>query len=235
MRAILPAGGKGTRMARFTKGGSKEMLPLAGKPVIEWAAQEALDAGLGPIVVVAGPGKHDLLAWAAGFGCEVALQPEPLGLADAVRCGMAPGQPCAVLLPDTLIHPRSPLAEMTRLIMLGADICLAASEVEESKISRYGILDLAPEQGVLAGAVEKPSPADAPSRLAITARYAFSARVAAQFLAEQQMGGDVSVTPYLDQMIRAGFAGRWTLVPPGSRRLDCGSPVGYEEAVKALS
>jgi dTDP-glucose pyrophosphorylase len=44
--AVIPCGGRGTRLAHLTRGTSKELLPIAGKPLLQWTLEEAGAAGL---------------------------------------------------------------------------------------------------------------------------------------------------------------------------------------------
>ena len=71
--AILPIAGLGTRFLPATKAVPKEMLPVAGRPLVQYAVQEALDSGIERVVLVAAPGR-DLAAHSfhrAGFCCSV--------------------------------------------------------------------------------------------------------------------------------------------------------------------
>jgi len=60
MLAIIPAAGHGTRFYPFAKSVPKEMLPIAGKPAIQWIVEEAVEAGADEIVIVTSPGKPSL-------------------------------------------------------------------------------------------------------------------------------------------------------------------------------
>src|SRR5437762_9405219 len=78
LTAVVMAGGLGTRMKSATP---KHLHPLLGRRMVDWVVGAAQAAGVGRVVVVASPdsaGSYD--------GVEVALQREPLGTGDAVRC-----------------------------------------------------------------------------------------------------------------------------------------------------
>ena len=78
LAAVVMAAGIGTRMKSATP---KHLHPLLGRRMVDWVVEAALGAGVERTVVVASPQTADLLD-----GVEVALQEEPLGTGDAVRC-----------------------------------------------------------------------------------------------------------------------------------------------------
>jgi len=121
--AVIPAAGLGTRMKALLGERPKALLEVAGRSLLAHAIAEARGAGLERIVVVANPAAHDALgAEAARFTprSQVVDQAVPRGLADAIRLGalLLAGEPFAVLLPDNLFVPPSPLK---RLVAVAAD------------------------------------------------------------------------------------------------------------------
>ncbi len=131
-KAVFPVAGLGTRFLPATKATPKEMLPIVDKPLIQYAVEEAVAAGITELIFVTGhskraiedhfdanealesklasEGKHDLLALLhailpEGVSCQYIRQPKALGLGHAVLCAQpAVGNaPFAVLLPDDLI------------------------------------------------------------------------------------------------------------------------------------
>ncbi len=132
-KAVFPVAGLGTRFLPATKASPKEMLPVVDKPIIQYAVEEALEAGITDLVFVTGRtkraiedhfdrspeleaeleqrGRTEVLAAVRSIlppeaNCIYIRQPEPLGLGHAVLCARpAVGdEPFAVLLPDDLIH-----------------------------------------------------------------------------------------------------------------------------------
>jgi len=81
LAAVVMAAGIGTRMKSATP---KHLHPLLGRRMVDWVVDTARDAGVERIVVVASPQTSDVLE-----GVEVAVQEEPLGTGDAVRCARA--------------------------------------------------------------------------------------------------------------------------------------------------
>jgi UTP--glucose-1-phosphate uridylyltransferase len=140
--AVFPVAGRGTRFLPATKASPKEMLPIVDKPLIQYAAEEALSAGARKLVFITGSskraiedhfdtdpeleealqaqGKDDLLrtlreivpSWAS---CIYIRQPSPLGLGHAVWCAkpVVGDEPFFVHLADDLIDaPTSCLRQM---------------------------------------------------------------------------------------------------------------------------
>jgi len=131
-KAVFPVGGMGTRFLPATKATAKEMMPIVDKPLIQYAAEEAIEAGCDELIFVTGRGKraiadhfdisYELEAELEGRGKTEALdqirklipdsvtacyirQSKPLGLGHAVLCARAVvgNEPFAVLLADDLI------------------------------------------------------------------------------------------------------------------------------------
>jgi UTP--glucose-1-phosphate uridylyltransferase len=136
--AVFPVGGQGTRFLPATKAVPKELLPVVDKPLLQYAVDEALSAGIERLVFVTARGKSALEDYfdvagelvaslkAKGKTAELAVlettqlepgriayvrQQEPAGLGHAVWCArfITAGEPFAVLLPDELLwSPESP-------------------------------------------------------------------------------------------------------------------------------
>src|SRR5437868_3809426 len=129
-KAVFPVAGLGTRFLPATKAMPKEMLTVLDKPLIQYAVEEALEAGIEQIIFVTGRGKsaledhfdvsYELEDTMRGRGKSLAAienirmkpgspvyvrQQEPLGLGHAVWCAreIVGDEPFAVLLPDELM------------------------------------------------------------------------------------------------------------------------------------
>jgi UTP--glucose-1-phosphate uridylyltransferase len=131
-KAVFPVAGLGTRFLPATKASPKEMLPIVDKPLIEYAAEEAIQAGIEQLIFVTSGSKRaiedhfdknqeledelrrrknfDLLAIIQrivpeGVSCIYVRQPEALGLGHAVLCAkpVVGDEPFAVILADDLI------------------------------------------------------------------------------------------------------------------------------------
>lgn len=98
MQLIIPAAGRGTRLAPLTDSCPKELLPLDDRPLLDAALLEAANAGIADVTLVVSPTKPRLAAWAAGR-MRLAIQPEARGSLHAIACA-EPSPPYAVLFPD---------------------------------------------------------------------------------------------------------------------------------------
>ena len=173
-KAVFPVAGLGTRFLPATKASPKEMLPVVDKPLIQYAVEEALAAGVTELIFVTGRGKRaiedhfdqavelelalekngrrELLAEVRGIlprgvSCLFVRQAQPLGLGHAVLCAQPAvgNEPFAVLLADDLIDARVPvLAQMEKLHRAGGASVIAVQQVPRSEISRYGVVAVPP-------------------------------------------------------------------------------------------
>jgi UTP--glucose-1-phosphate uridylyltransferase len=181
-KAVFPVAGLGTRFLPATKALPKEMLPVVDKPLIQYAVEEALAAGIADMIFVAAPGRslieehfapaERLEAQLAARGKETDLksirngmpapgritfvrQEQPLGLGHAVWCARdAVGDDAfAVVLPDDLMMAEpGALKQMVDAYAETGGNVVAVEEVPEDRVGRYGILDVAGEKGRLARA-----------------------------------------------------------------------------------
>jgi UTP--glucose-1-phosphate uridylyltransferase len=202
-KAVIPAAGLGTRFLPATKASPKEMLPLVDKPLIQYAVEEAVAAGIEDIIVITGRGKRAIedhfdrsveleenlkgtgkaqllsqmrhISTLANF-CYV-RQSVALGLGHAVLCAqhLIGDEPFAVILGDEIIDAPVPgLAQLIHVYKKRHGAVLGVQEVPEQDVGRYGIVTPQPvAKGLhrVKDLVEKPSPADAPSNLAVIGRY----------------------------------------------------------------
>ncbi|WP_282607364.1 UTP--glucose-1-phosphate uridylyltransferase GalU [Pelagibius sp. Alg239-R121] len=181
-KAIFPVGGLGTRFLPATKAMPKEMLPVVDKPLIQYAVEEARDAGIEEFIFVTGRGKaciedhfdrsHELEDTLSGRGKTAELeqiaellaapgkvcytrQQEPLGLGHAVWCArnLVGNEPFAVLLADDLVQARTPcLKQMVEAHEPVGGNLVAVMDIPREHTNRYGILDVVSDNGQLAEA-----------------------------------------------------------------------------------
>ena len=193
---------------------------------------------------LAARGKTEALAalrdWLPGPG-QVAYtrQQEPLGLGHAVWCArhLVGDEPFAVLLADDLVLAETPcLKQLVDVYAETGGNLVAVMDVPREHTDRYGILDVSSDDGhgvEVAGLVEKPDPADAPSTLSIIGRYILLPEVF-DHLARQESGagGEIQLTDAMAEMIGAApFHG----VRFEGRRFDCGDKVGFVHANVAFA
>lgn len=266
-KAVFPVGGLGTRFLPATKSMPKEMLPVVDKPLIQYAVEEARAAGIEQFIFVTGRSKtviedhfdhsyelesalrdrgkdaqlRDVHSWMPGPG-QIAYtrQQNPLGLGHAVLCArnLVGDEPFAVLLADDLILADEPcLKQMVTAQAKTGGSMVAVMEVPREQTNRYGILDVAKDDGKLVtvkGVVEKPEPAKAPSRLSIIGRYILEPQIF-DHLARLGAGAGNEI------QLTDGIAGLIAAKRPfhglrfDGQRFDCGDKVGFIEANLAFA
>ena len=174
--AVFPVAGRGTRFLPATKASPKEMLPIVDKPLIQYAVEEALSAGVQKLVFVTGSskraiedhfdtdaelervlsetGKQDLLAVLreivpAGVDCIYIRQGTPLGLGHAVLCArpVVGEEPFFVHLADDLIYSEtSCLKQMKDHFGRYGCSVLGVETVPKDQTGSYGIVAVESER-----------------------------------------------------------------------------------------
>ncbi len=168
-KAVFPVAGLGTRFLPATKAQPKEMLPVVDKPLIQYAVEEAYDAGIREMIFVTGrtkrpiedhfdmayeleteleaAGKHELLKVVQSIKpddmeCVFVRQPKMLGLGHAVLCAerLVGNDPFAVLLADDLmVGEKGITRQMVEIFTEWRASILAVQEVPSEQTRRYGI------------------------------------------------------------------------------------------------
>ena len=159
-------------------------------------------------------------------------QQEPLGLGHAVWCArdIVGNEPFALLLPDMLHFGESGcLSEMMEIYKQadGGNV-LAVYEVPRDDVQQYGIVGVGEKRGKgfrITGMVEKPKPADAPSRYMISGRYILQPEIF-DFLERQTAGagGEIQLT---DAMLKLNETQPFFGYAFEGRIFDCGSKIGF--------
>lgn len=262
-KAVFPVAGLGTRFLPATKAMPKEMLPVVDKPLIQYAVEEALAAGIEQLIFVTGKGKtaledhydrsceieHTLMARSReGLLKEITSmvpesgtviytrQNEPLGLGHAIWCArhIVGDEPFAVLLADDLIKADPPvLAQMVDCYDAHDASVVGLVDVPPEETAKYGIVEtdgnLGRDHAVpLCGMVEKPSPSEAPSNLAIIGRYILAPEIF-EILGrkERGRGGEIQITDAIARLLRTQAV--WGYRFEGTR-FDCGDKAGFQMA-----
>ena len=178
-KAVFPVAGLGTRFLPVTKASPKEMLPIVDKPLIQFAVEEAVEAGITQMIFVTGRnkraiedhfdtayeletelearGKSELLGIArdvlpSNVSCTYVRQSEALGLGHAVLCArpVVGDDPFAVILADDLIDSTpGALREMVDVYEREACSVIAVQDVPRAETSSYGIVDCGSADGAL--------------------------------------------------------------------------------------
>jgi UTP--glucose-1-phosphate uridylyltransferase len=176
-KAVLPVAGLGTRLLPATKTIPKEMVTIVDRPLIQYAVDEAREAGIEQLILVNGRGKAALDDYFdIGFELETVMrergksldpldpsrsdfgevvsvrQQQPLGLGHAVWCArhIVGDEPFAVLLPDELMLGKPGcLAQMVEAYERVGGNIVAALEVPDSETHKYGVIDPGASDGRL--------------------------------------------------------------------------------------
>lgn len=173
-KAVFPVAGFGTRFLPATKASPKEMLPIVDKPLIQYAAEEAIAAGATELIFITGKNKrsiedhfdvageleaqleasgkkkmlamlHDILP--SHVSCIFIRQPKALGLGHAVLCAkpVVGDAPFSVILADDLIDADvSVTKQMAEVYAARGGSVLGVEDVDPSATASYGIVDAEP-------------------------------------------------------------------------------------------
>ena len=174
-KAVFPVAGMGTRFLPATKASAKEMMPVVDKPLIQYAVEEAVAAGMTEMIFITGRGKraiedhfdkateletellqrgkHDLLQTVQeilprNVSCVYVRQPQALGLGHAILCAqpVVGDDPFAIVLADDLIDARTPvLSQMASIYSRCGRSVIAVQNVARDETSRYGIVKTEPQ------------------------------------------------------------------------------------------
>ena len=173
-KVVFPVAGLGTRFLPATKAAPKEILPIVDKPIIQYAAEEAIGAGINELIFVTGKhkrsiedhfdkayeleseletkGKFDLLESVRNVlpeqaACIYTRQPEALGLGHAVLCAapVVGNSPFAVILADDVIRAApSVLEQMVAVYRRHGCSVIGVQRVAREETRSYGIMDAQP-------------------------------------------------------------------------------------------
>lgn len=256
-KAVFPVAGLGTRFLPATKANPKEMLPIVDKPIIQYAVEEAIEAGIKQLIFVTSiakrsiedhfdtnyelehrleeQGKTSLLRLVQnivpeGIQCLYVRQAEPRGLGHAVLCAedVIGDNPFVVILADDLIK-NSPgcLKQMVDYANASNRFPIAVEAINPLNSSSYGMVGMNQNQEITS-IVEKPEPADAPSNLAVVGRYVLPPEI---FECIRSLapgrGGEIQLTDAIAQAIHTW---PFTAYKFQGQRFDCGSKLGYLQA-----
>lgn len=169
-KAVFPVAGLGTRFLPATKASPKEMLPVVDKPLIQYAVEEALAAGITEMIFVTGRSKRAIEDhFDKSYEMEAELeaknktallelvrsikpshvdffyvrQPEALGLGHAVLCAekLVAGQPFAVILADDLLDGPTPVMnQMVDIYDHYHSSVIGVEEIPPSETKSYGVV-----------------------------------------------------------------------------------------------
>lgn len=263
-KAVFPVAGLGTRFLPATKAIPKEMLPIIDRPLIQYAVDEAREAGIEQMIFVTGRGKTAIIDhFDKAFELETTLedrqkdldvlvptrldpgnlvavrQQVPLGLGHAIWCARAVvgDEPFAIVLPDELmVGSPGCLRQMVDAYNEVGGNLISVLEVPREEVSSYGVI--APGEG-RNGLTEVRGLVEKPRREDAPSNLIISGRYILQpeimgVLAGQATGAGGEIQ-LTDALAQMVGRQPFHAVPFNGRRFDCGSKVGFVEATLVLA
>lgn len=263
-KAVFPVAGLGTRFLPATKAIPKEMLPVVDRPLIQYAVDEAREAGIEQMIFVTGRGKsaiedHFDIAYELertmtdrgkdisvleptrlGPGnCAYVRQQEPMGLGHAIWCArdIVGDEPFAIFLPDEFMHG-SPgcMAQMVEEYNKVGGNLLSVLEVPREQVSSYGVIAPGNAQGKL---TEVKGLVEKPKVEEAPSNLIISGRYILQpevmRVLEHQGKGAGGEIQLTDAMAQMIGNQPFHAVTFDGARYDCGSKTGYIEANLAVA
>ncbi|WP_369801431.1 UTP--glucose-1-phosphate uridylyltransferase GalU [Novosphingobium sp. Fuku2-ISO-50] len=264
-KAVFPVAGLGTRFLPATKAIPKEMLPIIDRPLIQYAVDEAREAGIEQLIFVTGRGKtsivehfdtaFELEATMAGRGKSLDVldatriqpgnlvtvrQQVPLGLGHAIWCARAivGDEPFAIFLPDELmIGTPGCMKQMVEAYNEVGGNLISVLEVPEDEVSSYGVIK--PGAKISPSLTEVIGLVEKPRREDAPSNLIISGRYILQpevmRTLEDQGKGAGGEIQLTDAMARMIGTQPFHAVTFAGRRYDCGSKAGFVEATLELA
>ena len=257
-KAVFPVAGFGTRFLPATKAMPKELLPIVDKPLIQYAVEEAIAAGIDTLIFVTGrnkraiedhfdanqelefalraKGKHDQADMVRNIlpphvECIFVRQPEQLGLGHAILCAerAVAGEPFAVLLADDFLTDYAPGVTMD---LVAAFEAKGKNQLSVMQVNGPEISKYGVidklSDGTVTGLIEKPSFERAPSNWASIGRYVLLPTVF-DILKDLPVGSGGEIQ-LADAINTLAKQRVVQTIPLVGSRFDCGSIEGYIDA-----
>ncbi|MBX7514081.1 UTP--glucose-1-phosphate uridylyltransferase GalU [Qipengyuania sp. GH38] len=264
-KAVFPVAGLGTRFLPATKAIPKELLPIVDRPLIQYAVDEAREAGIEQIIFVTGRGKtaivehfdiaYELESTMEERGKDMSVldptratpgdiitvrQQVPLGLGHAIWCARAivGDDPFAILLPDELMvgEPGCMKQMVEAYNEVGGNL-ISVLEVPQDEVSSYGVI--APGAEISDTLTEVTGLVEKPPVAEAPSNKIISGRYILQpevmRTLETQGKGAGGEIQLTDAMARMIGNQPFHAVTFAGNRYDCGSKTGFVEATLALA
>ncbi|MEN7538131.1 UTP--glucose-1-phosphate uridylyltransferase GalU [Aurantiacibacter flavus] len=263
-KAVFPVAGLGTRFLPATKAIPKELLPIVDRPLIQYAVDEAREAGIEQMIFVTGRGKTAIVEhFDKAFELETTMeergkdmsvleptratpgdiitvrQQVPLGLGHAIWCARAivGDEPFAILLPDEMMVGKPGcMAQMVEAYNEVGGNLISVLEVPHEEVSSYGVIDPGASSGAL---TEVKGLVEKPPVAEAPSNKIISGRYILQpevmRTLETQGKGAGGEIQLTDAMARMIGSQPFHAVTFEGRRFDCGSKLGFVEATLALA
>jgi len=263
-KAVFPVAGLGTRFLPATKAIPKELLPIVDRPLIQYAVDEAREAGIDQIIFVTGRGKtaivehfdvaYELEATMSARGKDMSAlestraipgniitvrQQVPLGLGHAIWCARAivGDEPFAILLPDELMvgEPGCMKQMVEAYNEVGGNL-ISVLEVPHEEVSSYGVIDPGATNGALTEVkgLVEKPPIDQAPSNKIVSGRYILQPEVMRTLETQGQGAGGEIQ-LTDAMAKMIGTQPFNAVTFQGKRYDCGSKLGFVEATLALA
>jgi UTP--glucose-1-phosphate uridylyltransferase len=264
-KAVFPVAGMGTRFLPATKAIPKEMLPIIDRPLIQYAVDEAREAGIEQLIFVTGRGKTAIVEhFDTAFELERTMsdrdkdlsildatrilpgnlvtvrQQVPMGLGHAIWCARAivGDEPFAIFLPDELmIGKPGCMKEMVEAYNEVGGNLISVLEVPQEEVSSYGVI--AQGARISDKLTEVTGLVEKPKREEAPSNLIISGRYILQpevmRTLEGQERGAGGEIQLTDAMARMIGSQPFHAVTFTGRRFDCGSKAGFVEATLSLA
>lgn len=263
-KAVFPVAGMGTRFLPATKAIPKELLPIVDRPLIQYAVDEAREAGIEEFIFVTGRGKTAIVEhFDTAYELESTMtergkslspldptrilpgnlvtvrQQVPMGLGHAIWCARAVvgDEPFAIFLPDELMHG-SPgcMAQMMEAYNEVGGNLISVLEVPHEEVSSYGVIAPGKSNGAL---TEVKGLVEKPKVEDAPSNLIISGRYILQpevmrTLQTQEAGAGGEIQ-LTDAMAKMIDQQPFHAVTFAGKRFDCGSKIGFVEATLALA
>lgn len=263
-KAVFPVAGLGTRFLPATKAIPKEMLPIVDRPLIQYAVDEAREAGIEQLIFVTGRGKTAIVEhFDTAFELEATMrdrdkslemleatrikpgnlvtvrQQVPMGLGHAIWCARAVigNEPFAIFLPDELmIGKKGCMKQMVDAYHKTGGNLISVLEVPREEVSSYGVIAPGKTDGNL---TEVTGLVEKPKMDVAPSNLIISGRYILQpevmTVLETQGKGAGGEIQLTDAMAQMIGHQPFHAVTFDGKRYDCGSKVGFIEATLALA
>jgi UTP--glucose-1-phosphate uridylyltransferase len=263
-KAVFPVAGLGTRFLPATKAIPKELLPIVDTPLIQYAVDEAREAGIEQMIFVTGRGKtaivehfdiaYELEATMSERGKDLSMlqstrftpgdiitvrQQVPLGLGHAIWCarGIVGDEPFAIILPDELmVGTPGCMAQMVAAYEEVGGNLISVLEVPREEVSSYGVIDPGEARGRLTEirGLVEKPPVEQAPSNKIVSGRYILQPEVMRTLDGQGKGAGGEIQ-LTDAMAKMIGRQPFHAVTFEGRRFDCGSKAGFVEATLALA
>jgi UTP--glucose-1-phosphate uridylyltransferase len=238
-KAVLPAAGWGTRFLPATKAQPKEMLPLVDKPVIQYAVEEAVEAGIEQVIIVTSSQKR---AIEDHFDISVELEQllESRGEIEKLRQIRAISDLAQVYYVRQKEQLGLCIGQLIQAYEETHSSVVAVMEVPQEETFRYGVIggeqvagSTDPRLYHVTDLVEKPEPSAAPSNLAIIGRYVLTPKIFEKLeQTPRGAGGEIQLTDAIQALMQEQDVYGYAF---DGVRYDAGTTMGWLKASVELA